>query len=97
MSNPTIDKLISTIFKTLKDSIYDISIVGETLTKVNALKLDATNISGYATALKGLSTQQAQLVMTTNGLTTAQQQAVLSQISLANATGTLTTCHLRSG
>jgi len=32
--------------------------------------------------------------MTTNGLTTAQQQAALAQISLANATGTLTTAQM---
>ena len=91
MLTSTISKTNSTIFKTLKNSINDIAVVGSTLTRIGELRLDPTNISGYATALQGLTTQQAQLLMSTNGLSYSQQQLVLSQIRLATTTGTLTT------
>lgn len=92
----TINILNSTISQTFNSSIFNLSTIGSTFAKINELKLDATNVNGYVTALKGLSTQQAQLIMTTKGLTAAQQQTVLSQISLANATGTLTTAQMTS-
>ena len=60
------------------------------------MKLDATNITAYATALKRLNTKQAELVLSTQGLTVAQKQAILSQAELLGSTGKLTTAELNS-
>lgn len=84
------------IFKTFKQSLEDVYIAGRKINEINNLKLDATNITAYATALKGLNTKQAELVLSTQGLTVVQKQAVLSQAELLGTTGKLTTAELEA-
>lgn len=84
------------IFKQLKQGIDDVFAIGNSLTQINNLKLDATNITGYATALKGLTVKQAELVLSTKGLTVAQQQAILAEAELLGVTGRLTTAELNA-
>lgn len=68
----------------------DVYIAGRKINELNNLKLNATNITAYATALKGLNAKQAELVLSTQGLTLAQKQAILSQAELLGSTGKLT-------
>ena len=86
----------STIFKTIRQSLEDVYIVGRKINELNNLKLNATNITAYATALKGLNAKQAELVLSTQGLTLAQKQAILSQAELLGSTGKLTTAELNA-
>ena len=67
------------IFKTIRQSLEDVYIAGRKINELNNLKLNATNVTAYATALKGLNARQAELVLSTQGLTLAQKQAILSQ------------------
>lgn len=56
------------IFKTFRQSLEDVYIAGRKINELNNLKLNATNIAVYATALKGLNAKQAELVLSTQGL-----------------------------
>lgn len=82
------------IFKTFQQSLEDIYIAGRKINEINNLKLDATNITGYTTALKGLNAKQAELVLSTQGLTVAQQQAVLAEIERVTSIGELTAAQM---
>lgn len=84
------------IFKTIRQSLEDVYIAGRKINEINNLKLNATNITAYATALKGLNTKQAELVLSTQGLTVAQKQAILSQAELLGSTGKLATAELEA-
>ncbi len=84
------------IFKTIRQSLEDVYIAGRKINELNNLKLNATNITAYATALKGLNAKQAELVLSTQGLTLAQKQAILSQAELLGSTGKLTTAELNA-
>ena len=84
------------IFKTIRQSLEDVYIAGRKINELNNLKLNATNITAYATALKGLNAKQAELVLSTQGLTVAQKQAILSQAELLGSTGKLTTAELNA-
>lgn len=86
----------SMIFKTIRQSLEDVYIAGRKINELNNLKLNATNITAYATALKGLNAKQAELVLSTQGLTVAQKQAILSQAELLGSTGKLTTAELNA-
>lgn len=80
----------------MQQGISDIYVVGNKINEINKLKLDATNITGYATALNGLSVKQAELILSTKGLSVAQQQAILSEAALLGTTGKLTTAELEA-
>ncbi len=69
----------STIFKTIRQNLEDVYIAGRKINELNNLRLNATNITAYATALKELNAKQAELVLSTQGLTIAQKQAILTQ------------------
>lgn len=84
------------IFKTFKQSLEDVHIAGRKINEINNQKLDVTNITAYATALKGLNAKQTELVLSTQGLTVTQKQAVLSEVELLGATGKLTTAELEA-
>ena len=74
----------------------DVYITGRKINELNNLRLNATNITAYATALKELNAKQAELVLATQGLTLAQKQAILSQAELLGSTGRLTTAELEA-
>jgi len=84
------------IFKTIRQSLEDVYIAGRKINELSNLKLNATNITAYATALKGLNAKQAELVLSTQGLNLAQKQAILSQAELLGSTGKLTTAELNA-
>ncbi len=84
------------IFKTFKQSLEDVYIAGRKINEINNQKLDVTNITAYATALKELNAKQTELVLSTKGLTVTQKQAVLSEVELLGATGKLTTAELEA-
>ena len=58
------------------------------------MNLDPTNVNAYATALQGLTQQQAAFVLSTQGLEAAQQQAILTELGLISTTGQLTTAQM---
>lgn len=58
--------------------LKDVYIAGRKINELNNLRLDAINITAYATASKGLNAKQAELVLSTQGLTFAQKQANLT-------------------
>lgn len=54
------------IFKTIRKSLEDVYITGRKINELNNLKLNATNITAYTTALKRLNAKKAQaLALTT--------------------------------
>ena len=67
------------IFKTIRQSLEDVYIAGRKINELNNLKLNATNVTAYATALKGLNARQAELVLSTQGLTLENKHAILQQ------------------
>lgn len=75
-------KTNSMIFNTIRQSLEDVYIAGRKINELNNLKLNATNIAAYATALKGLNAKQAELILSTQGLTVAQESIQYSKYFL---------------
>ncbi len=82
------------ILQTIKQNLADIYITGNKINEISRLNLNSADITGYVAALKGLSGNQAELILSTQRLTAEQQRAIMAAFHLAASTGSLTTAQM---
>lgn len=62
----------------------------DTISKVNNITFDSTNLNAYVSSLRGLSETQARVVLSSTSLDKIQKQQILNKIAETNATVSLT-------